>query len=130
MFDPGDAEDWADGRDGELTCFRVRRRYSVEAGTSREPGRPLASTTLGLLLLPEGKLVRFRDPKTGQDLPFEWEVDEAAEKAEAARRKAEAAERKAEAALEAERQARLRLEARLQGSGDSPSPANGAGDRS
>ena len=102
VFDPGDPEDVLDGKDGRLVGYRLWGRKYVESGESSERGRELESEELGLLLRPEDKLVRFRDPATGKDLPLHQEETEGrleAEKrsAEAEKRSAEAEKRSAEA---------------------------------
>ena len=73
VFDPGDPEDVGDGQDGKLSGYRLWGSKYVESGESTERGRELESEELGLLLRPEGKLVRFRDPATGKDLPLHQE---------------------------------------------------------
>ena len=73
VFDPGDPEDVGDGQDGKLSGYRLWGSKYVESGESTERGRELESEQLGLLLRPEGKLVRFRDPVTGKDLPLHQE---------------------------------------------------------
>ena len=73
VFDPGDPEDVGDGQDGKLSGYRLWGSKYVESGESTERGRELESEQLGLLLRPEGKLVRFRDPATGKDLPLHQE---------------------------------------------------------
>ena len=68
------------------------------------------SEVLGLDLRPEGRLLRFRDPRTGQDLMTHAEAHDARENAE---RRADTAERRADTAerrAEAERVARRRAE--------------------
>ena len=62
-----------DGQDGKLSGYRLWGSKYVESGESTERGRELESEELGLLLRPEGKLVRFRDPATGKDLPLHQE---------------------------------------------------------
>ena len=137
VFDPGDPEDVGDGQDGKLSGYRLWGRKYVESGESSDRGRELESEELGLLLRPEGKLVRFRDPVTGKDLPLHQEETEGrieaeerqaeaererdtqmhgrreAEKrsAEAEERFAESEERRAEAERERDEQMRARQEA-------------------
>ena len=96
VFDPGGVEDADEDGDGELAGYRLWGRAYVECGVSRQPSRQLESEALGLLLRPEGRLVRFRDPQTGRDLRIHQEDAEAL--------------REAEQELEEERRARLRLE--------------------
>ncbi len=137
VFDPGDPEDVGDRQDGKLSGYRLWGSKYVESGESTERGRELESEELGLLLRPEGKLVRFRDPVTGKDLPLHQEETEGrieaeerqaeaererdtqmhgrreAEKrsAEAEKRFAESEERRAEAERERDEQMRARQEA-------------------
>ena len=130
VFDPGDPEDVGDGQDGKLSGYRLWGRKYVESGESSDRGRELESEELGLLLRPEGKLVRFRDPVTGKDLPLHQEdLDgrlEAEERRaeaererdtqmhgrrEAEKRFAESEERRAEAERERDEQMRARQEA-------------------
>ncbi len=120
VFDPGDPEDVGDGQDGKLSGYRLWGRKYVESGQSSERGRELESEELGLLLRPEGKLVRFRDPVTGKDLPLHQEdldgrLEAEERRAEAERERDEQmrARQEAERGREEERLARLRLEAEL-----------------
>ena len=127
VFDPGDPEDVGDGQDGKLSGYRLWGSKYVESGESSERGRELESEELGLLLRPEGKLVRFRDPVTGKDLPLHQEETEGRIEAEErraeaererdehmrARQEAERERAEAERGREEERLARLRLEAEL-----------------
>ncbi len=98
LFDPGDLEDAKDGLDGDLLGYRLRGKHYVECGRSQSRGRELESETLGLLVRPVGKLVRFRDRQTGEELLHAGEFL--------------AARRKAEADLHELRKARIRSEAR------------------
>ena len=109
VFDPGDPEDVLDGKDGRLVGYRLWGRKYVESGESSERGRELESEELGLLLRPEDKLVRFRDPATGKDLPLHQEETEG--RLEAEKRFAEAEERRAEAERKRDEQMRARQEA-------------------
>ena len=102
VFDPGDPEDLGDGQDGKLAGYRLWGRKYVESGESSDRGRELESEELGLLLRPEGKLVRFRDPVTGKDLPLHQEETEG---------RIEAEERQAEAERERDTQMHGRREA-------------------
>ena len=102
VFDPGDPEDVGDGQDGKLSGYRLWGSKYVESGQSSDRGRELESEELGLLLRPEGKLVRFRDPVTGKDLPLHQEETEG---------RIEAEERRAEAERERDTQMHGRREA-------------------
>ena len=98
VFDPGGAEDADDGQDGELLGYRLCGNKYMDCGTTRSPGKEMESEVLGLWLRPEEKLVRFRDPLTGRDLPDYEEAVDGLHAAEAARAEAEAARAEAEAA--------------------------------
>ena len=113
LFDPGDPEDAKDGRDGDLLGYRLWGKDYVECGRSRSRGRELESETLGMLLRPLGKLVRFRDRQTGEELPLSQEHIAARREAEERWRAEAAARRKSDSALEDERRARIRSEARI-----------------
>ena len=65
------------------------------------------SEVLGLDLRPEGRLLRFRDPRTGQDLMTHAEAHDARENAE---RRADNAERKVDAEAAARRDAERRAD--------------------
>ena len=113
VFDPGDAEEAEDGRDGELAGYRLWGRRYVACGVSQESGRELESETLGLWIRPEGKLVRFRDPASGKDLRTHREDAEAFRESERGRIEAERQRDEAERRRAKERRERLRLEAQL-----------------
>ena len=113
VFDPGDPEDVGDGQDGRLSGYRLWDSKYVESGESSERGRELESEELGLLLRPEGKLVRFRDPATGKDLPLHQEESQGRLEAERERDEQMRARQEVERKLEEERQFRSRLEAEL-----------------
>ena len=66
------------------------------------------SEVLGLELRAEGRLLRFRDPRTGQDLMTHEEAHDARENAE---RRADTAERKVDAEAAARRDAERRADA-------------------
>ena len=119
IFDPGDPEDSEDsedpenGPDGELLGYRLWGKGYVECGRSRSREQELQSETLGLRVRPVGTLVRFRDLETGEELPFFEEHADARHHAEEALRRAESKRREADSALEDERYARIKSDARV-----------------
>ena len=80
---------------------------------SRDGRLGLRSGTLGLELWAEGRKMRFRDPKTGQDLLGHHEEHDRAEREAAARRSAEVRAEREAAARRQEVAARRAAEARV-----------------
>ena len=120
----GVSEYWRFDPDGRqipqgLEGWRLEGLKYRPVAARRQAGgaRTYWSEVLGLELRAEGRLLRFRDPRTGQDLMTHAEVHDAREfekrRADTAERRADTAERRAEAAerrAEAERVARRRAE--------------------
>ena len=106
VFDPGGVEEAGDGQDGELLGYRLWGNDYVDCGTTRSSGKELESEVLGLWLRPEEKLVRFRDPLTGRDLPDYEEAVDGLHEAEAALLQEREAHRRSQARI-AELEARL-----------------------